>query len=70
MFVGEAKNLPYSGAPEQYFTHVGSGLTQKYKVRFERLAMVKHTNLLRKLVNYRRKKSYNTGPWPYQQTLD
>jgi hypothetical protein len=26
MFVGEARSLPYSGAPERCFTHVGSGI--------------------------------------------
>jgi hypothetical protein len=29
MFVDEARSLPYSGAPERYFTWVGPGLTCK-----------------------------------------
>ncbi len=32
-------------------------------VPLERLAIDKHARLLRKLVNYGRKKFYNIGPW-------
>jgi hypothetical protein len=31
MFVGKAKNLTQTGAPERYFTQVGAGLTHKHK---------------------------------------
>ena len=30
LFMGEARGLPYSGAPERYFTRVGPGLTGKH----------------------------------------
>jgi hypothetical protein len=33
MFVGKARSLPLSRAPERYFTWVGSGLTCKHKTR-------------------------------------
>jgi hypothetical protein len=44
------------------FTQVGSGLTRNYWTRLERLARDKHASLLRKSVNYVRKKFYSTGP--------
>jgi hypothetical protein len=62
MFVGEARSLPKSGAPERFFTRVGSSLTRKHQTRLERLAKDKHPRLLRKSVNYGRKKFYSTGP--------
>ncbi len=61
MFVGEARSLPWSGAPERSFTRVGSGLTRKRKTRLEKLAVHKHSSLLRKSVNYGRKIFYSTG---------
>jgi hypothetical protein len=39
-----------------------SGLTCKHYTRLERLARDKHSSLLRKSVNYGRKKFYSTGP--------
>jgi hypothetical protein len=39
------------------------GLTRKHKTRLERLAWDKHSSLLRKLVNYGRKKFYRIGPY-------
>ncbi len=69
MFVGEARGLPQSGTPERCFTLVGSGLTCKHQTRLERLSQNKHCSLLRKFVNYARKKFYNIGAWcpQYQQ---
>jgi hypothetical protein len=62
MFVGEARSLPKSGAPERFFTRVGSSLTQKHQAKLERLAKDKHPSLLWKSEKYGRKKSYSTGP--------
>jgi hypothetical protein len=56
MFAGKARSLPKSRAPERYFTWVGSALKIKYKARLERLVRDKHTTLLRKFVNYGRKR--------------
>jgi hypothetical protein len=36
---------------------------QKFGKALERSARDKHSSLLRKFVNYRRKKFYNIGPW-------
>jgi hypothetical protein len=58
MFVGKARNLPKSGAPEMCFAKVGSGLTYKQKL----LARDKHSSLLRTFVNFRLKNIYNIGP--------
>ncbi len=63
MFVGEARSLPLSGAPERWFTQVGSSLTHKYQTRLERLNRDKHSSLLQKSVSYGQKKFYNIGPW-------
>ncbi len=62
MFVGKARSLPYSAAPESYATWGGSGLTYKPYTRLERLAREKHSSFLRKFVNYGRKKFNNIGP--------
>jgi len=51
-FVGEAGAYP-SEAP---------GLTHKQYSRLKSLARDKHSSLLRKSVNYGRKKFYSTGP--------
>ncbi len=53
----------YPRVEESCFTWVGSGLTHRHQTRLERLARNKHTSLLRKSVNYGRKKFYSTGPW-------
>ncbi len=50
MFVGRAKSLPLSGAPERCFTQVGQ------------LALDKHYNLFTKIRNLRSKKFYDIGP--------
>jgi hypothetical protein len=60
--VGKDRSLPQSGAPEGFFTRVGSGLTHKHKTRLERLARNKYSSLSRKSVNYGRNKFYDTGP--------
>jgi hypothetical protein len=60
--VGEARSLPLSGAPEWCFTWDGSGLTCKHQTKLVRLAMDKHSSLLRKSVNYCRKKFYRQAP--------
>jgi hypothetical protein len=62
MFVGKDRSLPYCGASERCFIHLGSGLTSKHWARLERLARDKHSSLLQKTVNYGRKKFYNIGP--------
>jgi hypothetical protein len=56
LFVGEARILPESEAPERSFTWQGSGLTFKYYIRLERLAGDKHSSFLQKYVNYGCKK--------------
>ncbi len=62
MFVGKARSLPKSGAPKRCFIWAGSGSTHKL-TRLERLGRDKPSSLLRKFVNYERKKFYNIGPW-------
>jgi len=49
--MGKDKSLPKSRTPERWLTQVGYGL-----------AHYKHSSSLRKFVNYRSKKFYNTGP--------
>ncbi len=55
MFVGKARSLPQSAS-----------LTRKHSTRLERIAIDKHSSLLRKSVNYGRKKFYSTGPCIFQ----
>ncbi len=57
----------------QCFTRVGSGLIYKHETRLEKLSRYKNSSLLRKSVNYDRKKFYSSGPpiwtgskWPWQ----
>jgi len=50
---------PLSGTPLY-----GKLLALPTNIRLERLARDKHSSLLRKLVNYGRKKLYNIGPRP------
>ncbi len=69
MFVGKASCLPLSGGHEGYFTQVGSGLTCKHYTRLEKFASDKHSSLLRKFVNYGRKKFYNIDPWSQSALL-
>ncbi len=47
---------------EWCFPRVGSDLTRKHYTRLERLVGDKHSSLLRKFVNYDRKKFYDTVP--------
>ncbi len=69
IFVGEARSLPLSGAPERYFTQVASGLSCKHQTRLERLAMDKHSSLLRKSVNYGRKSFIVQPPGVFYRTV-
>jgi hypothetical protein len=59
--VVEASGLPYNGTPERCFSHTGSGLIRKHYSKLQRLAMDKQTSILRKSVNYDRKKFYRLG---------
>ncbi len=61
MFVDNSRSLHQSGAPEWYFTQVGSCHTRKHQTRLERLARDKHSSLLQKSINYGRKKIYRIG---------
>ncbi len=51
IFVGKARNLPYSGELERGFSGVGSRTTLKLAVQ-ERLATDKHSSLIRTIINY------------------
>jgi hypothetical protein len=53
MFVGKARSLFKSGAPEWSFTWVDSGLTHKQSIRLERLARDKCYKLIIKRCNLR-----------------
>ncbi len=61
MFVGKARNLPQSDAPEMCFTLVGPSLTHKNKTRPEEPAGDKQSILFQILVNYGYEKFYNNG---------
>ncbi len=56
MFVGEARSLPKSGAPERDLTQVGSVLTQNIKLDWKGLP-----GTIAQAVTYGRKKFYNIG---------
>jgi hypothetical protein len=58
MFVGEAKSLHKSGAPERCFTRLGFGLIQKHLTRLERPARSKHSSLLGPFVSYKENKVF------------
>ncbi len=60
----KARTLPYIEAPERFFNRVGSCFTNRHQTRLEKLAVDKQQSLLRKSVNYVRKKFYSTGPRP------
>ncbi len=63
MFAGKARAFP-SKAPFRYSTlGQAPGLIHKHQTRLERLAKDKHFSLLRKSVNYSRKKFYSTSTW-------
>ncbi len=62
IFGGKARSLPQSGATESCFSCVCFSFTHKRQTRLERAAKDKLSSLLRKFVNYRRKKFYNIGP--------
>jgi hypothetical protein len=58
MFVGYARSLSKSEAPERYFTQVCSGLTCKHLTSMARLYTDKYSSLLQKFVNYNGRKFY------------
>jgi hypothetical protein len=62
MFVGEAKDLPLSGAPERCFAQVGFLPYPQTLDWAGRLAREKHSTLLQKPVIYGRKKFNSTSP--------
>jgi hypothetical protein len=55
MFVGKVMSLPKSGVPERCFTQVGSALPANIRLVLKGL-LGTNTKLLRKSVNYSRKK--------------
>ncbi len=63
LFAGKPRSLPYSNAIQRFFNRVSSCFTNRHQTWLERLALDKHSSLLRKFVNYGRKKFYNIGPW-------
>jgi hypothetical protein len=69
LFVGKARSLPLSLAPERCFTCVGSRLTCKHYAIVESLARDKHASLLQKFVTYGRKILYNVCPSSTDQSL-
>ncbi len=58
MFVGKARSLPLSGAPERYSPAILAN------IRLDRIARNEYSSLLQTFVNYDRKKFYNTRPRP------
>ena len=68
MFVGKARTYPIEAPFRCSTLRLAPGLALKQKPRLERLARGKHSSLLRKYVNYGRKKFYNIGPWSLQET--
>ncbi len=60
MFVGKAGACPNKARCSTL--GLAPGLTYKHLTRLERLVWDKHFSLLRKSVNYGRKKFYNIGP--------
>jgi hypothetical protein len=46
IFVGKARSISKSGAPESFLIQVGSGVTNKHYAKLERLAKDKHSSLL------------------------
>ncbi len=51
-YVDKARSLPKSGALEDCFTHVGSGLPRKHWTMLERPAEDKHPNLSGQIVKF------------------
>ncbi len=62
IFVGKARNFPYSGVHFKCSTHVGSSLIHKHWTILEGIATDKPSSLLRTFVNYGRKKFFIIGP--------
>ncbi len=63
MFVGKARSVFKSVAPEKGFTQVSSCLTHNHYTNLEKLAKDKHSSLFQTFVKYGRKKFYKIGPW-------
>jgi hypothetical protein len=60
MFADKARSLPKSGAPERFSAEIGSGPTQNFYTRLQKLAKDKHSSLFRTFVIYGRKKTGST----------
>ncbi len=67
IFVGKTRSLPKRCTFHLLHSRVGSSLTCTHYTKPQRLAVDKRSSLLRKFVNYGRKKFYNIGPWYYAQ---
>ncbi len=63
MFVGKARGLPESGAPERCFTRVVSSLNPNIRRGWKGLLGTNTLVYYQKLVNYIHKKFYSAGPW-------
>ncbi len=63
MFVGKARRLPWSGAPERFLNWVASGLTRNHYTTLEQHARDEHSSLSLKFVNYGLKQFYNKVAW-------
>ncbi len=63
MFMGKARDVLQTAAPERCFALVGSGLPNKHYTWLEKLATDNSSSLIRKFVTYGRKKFDNIGPW-------
>ncbi len=62
-FVGKAKSLPWSGAPERYFILLSSSFTHKWDTWLKRPVRDKHSSLLQTFVNYGREKFSEIDTW-------
>ncbi len=60
MFVGKARSLPYSGAPERCFIHVFSGII---RLGWKGLPGTNALAYYKKVMTYVHKKFYNIGLW-------
>jgi hypothetical protein len=60
MFVGEARSLPLSGAPEIFECDAFQSFTGKAYYRLNDVTILQHPSCLRKSVNYGHKSFYST----------
>jgi hypothetical protein len=66
MFVGKARSLPLSGAPERYFILLESNLSHKHWTRLGKLKVTsKHSSLSQIFINYGCKKFITLSPEPH-----